>query len=88
MRKKIIILVSLVFLSIAGTALSVGVSIRIRLVGYQTQIDPRFIDGKLYKKPIHPGFITQRVPRITTRVAKKKGILSIGLATAREYERR
>lgn len=82
------IFVMLFILAVCDLALSLGVNIQVRISAYQTHIDPRFIDGKFYRKPIYPAFITQRLPRLSTKITKKKSEHFAGLATAREYEKK
>lgn len=72
----------------AGGIVAFGVRIRVKFVKMSGFIDPEYIDGKFYRRPIHPGFITQRMPALKSRVAVSKGKLSEGLPTSREYRKR
>jgi hypothetical protein len=83
MRKLAIAL----FLLIASALIGVGISVSLSFRGTQAraEVDPNYIDGKFYRKPIHPGFITQRFPSFKTRVAVSKGRYSDGLPTAKEF---
>ena len=76
------------FLVIAGVALAQGVHISVRFKVIQAHYDPRFVDGKFYRRPIHPGFITQRFPVFKARVTKSKARFGKGLPTAQEYRKR
>ena len=87
MRRTILILAALLFLITGASVIATGLKIKVVLAGTRIQIDPAYIDGKFYRKPIHAGFITQRLPVFEGRVIKVKGHLSKGLPTAREYRK-
>jgi len=70
---------------LAGIALGYGVSIQVKFSVVAAHFDARFVDGKFYRRPIHPGFITQRFPELSVKIVKSKGPLSDGLPTAKEY---
>jgi len=80
--KRIIVLISILS---AGALLAVGVNIAVKFRAIHAHIDPRFVDGKLYRRPVHPGFIAQRLPSLTSRIAVKKGPHEKGLATVEKY---
>ena len=77
-----------IVLLFAGAVLGTGLAIKIKFNLVAPHYDPRFVDGKLYRRPIHPGFITQRHPELSVRVAEKSGPLDGGLPTAKEFEKR
>jgi len=87
-KRGILIIIIMFLLALAGVALAYGVRISVRFKVVQAHYDPRFVDGKFYRRPIHPGFITQRFPVFKARVAKSKTRLGKGLPTAREYRER
>jgi hypothetical protein len=65
-------------------AYGIGLRIQIKFSNVRGYIDPKYIDGKFYRRPIHPGFITQRFPAPTSRIVLKKGRWSDGLSTSKE----
>ncbi len=87
MKRLILALIGLTLIAAAGL-LAHGVNIKIKLSIVPAHFDPRFVDGKFYRRPIHPGFITQKHPVLISRVAKSKGPLKDGLPTAIKYGRR
>ncbi|MCK5832559.1 hypothetical protein KAH81_02715 [bacterium] len=81
-------ILSIAFTLVAFVAMvyAIGVRIEVHFSGVRGYVDPNYIFGKLYKRPIHPGFITQRFPTPKTRIAIKKGRMSQGLQTPKELE--
>jgi len=77
-----------IILLLAGAVLGTGLAIRFKFNLVAPHYDVRFVDGKFYRRPIHPGFITQRHPSLTIKVVKSSGPLENGLPTAKEYEKR
>lgn len=75
-------------LLLSGIALATGLAIKIKFNLVVAHFDPRFVDGKFYRRPIHPGFISQRHPELSVRVVEDSGPLGEGLPTAREYEKK
>ena len=76
-----------ILLILTSASIGVGISVSLSFKGTQarTEVDQSFIDGKFYRKPVHPGFITQRFPSFKARVAVSKGRYSKGLPTAKEF---
>ncbi|MCD6501517.1 hypothetical protein J7L01_02865 [bacterium] len=88
MRKVRAFILGIGILVAAITALGVGLRIKVTFRGIRGYMDPKYIDGKFYRRPIHPGFITQRFPVLISRVAVKKGRWSGGLPTSEELRKR
>jgi hypothetical protein len=86
MRSKFVKICFLLLLS--GVAFATGLAIKIKFKLVAAHYDSRFVDGKFYRRPIHPGFISQRHPELSVRVVEDSGPLSGGLPTAREYEKK
>ncbi|MGC9314532.1 MAG: hypothetical protein ACP5G4_02755 [bacterium] len=76
-----------IILLLAGAVLGTGLAIRIKFNLVAPHYDERFVDGKFYRRPIHPGFISQRHPNLSVRVVKSSGPLEGGLPTAKEFEK-
>ncbi|RKZ27821.1 hypothetical protein DRQ36_11275 [bacterium] len=88
MKKKLKIIAYVLGMLLTGAILAQGVNISIKLSIVPAHFDPRFVAGKFYTRPVHPGFITQRHSHLKTRVVIAKGRLGRGLPTAREYRKR
>jgi len=85
MRNRKIIPIFFVFLT--ALTLATGLAIRVKFKLVATHYDPKYVDGKFYRRPIHPGFITQTFPELSIRVVRNSGPLENGLPTARQFEK-
>ncbi|HHS50571.1 MAG TPA: hypothetical protein ENN07_05590 [candidate division Zixibacteria bacterium] len=86
MRRSKLIIVALALLAFVTAVYAIGLRIRVTFSGVRGYADPKYIDGKFYRRPIHPGFITQRFPAPKTRIAVSKGRHSEGLQTPKQLE--
>ena len=73
---------------ITGLLIAGGVKIQVKFSGVKAHQDPDYFEDKFYRRPVHPGFITQRLPQLKSRIAVGKGRRSRGLTTAKEYRER
>lgn len=70
----------------AGALIAFGIRIKVHYVGSEGHFDEEYIEGKFYRRPVHPGFITQRHPKLKTTIINSRGRHSGGLPTAERYE--
>jgi len=87
MRKVMVVLIGFFLMLISGLLLAQAINIRVRYKLVPSYLDQRFIDGKFYRRPIHPGFITQKLPRLKGKIAVRKGPRANGLQTAEEFRK-
>ncbi len=84
MRRLILAAIGLI--AFATVVYAIGLRIQVSFSGVRGYLDPKFVEGRFYKRPIHPGFITQRFPAPISRIAISKGRHSKGLPSAIEIE--
>ena len=90
MRKFFVISIIGIMTLMAGAIMALGIVVSLSFRGTQVraEVDRRYVDGKFYRRPIHPGFITQRFPAFKASVVVSKGRYAKGLPSANKFRKR